>query len=316
MSDTNSKNNYSDFDELSTEELKAILYKDSLASENSDSDVGAILYITSLLVDRERNNPSSKTVDVDSAWKSFNENYRPYADGTSLYDLGDEDFNINVSSLENATSSNTVNIAKNRPKHWTSLLKAGIAAAAVIVVFLTSSLIAYASGYDIFGAIASWTRDTFGFSSEVHSDIPITPHTIPAQLKEMADAMSEDGLSSGYLPSYLPEDYVFVDYMSNSGTSKHVFMTSLSNSVGDEILLSYTYTVLTDVDKQSSVGAWEYQKTQADPELYEINGITYYVMTNDNRFFCTWRTDNIEGYISGFSYKDDLVEIINSIEGA
>ena len=309
----NSKKDYSSFDKLSTEELEAILYKDSLSSENSDSDVEAILYITSLLVDREHKNTSDKTMDVDSAWKAFNENYRPYANGTSLYDLDDEDCNTNVSSFENTAKSNTVDIAKKRTKHWTSLLKVGIAAAAVIVVFLTSSLIAYASGYDLWGAIASWTKETFGFSSEPITDIPITPHTIPEQLKDMADAMSDYGISTDCLPSYLPEDYSFMDFVSNSNPSQHVWVTCLSNSAGDEI--RFSYTVFTNVSEQSSMGTWEHQKTQSKPESHEINGITFYIMENNGKFLCSWCIDNMEGLISCVSSKEDIFYIIDSIKG-
>ena len=309
----NSKKDYSSFDKLSTEELEAILYKDSLSSENSDSDVEAVLYITSLLVDREHKNPSGKAMDVDSAWKSFNENYRPYASDKSLYDFDDEDCETKVSSFEAAANSNAVDITKKRTKHWASLLKVGIAAAAVIVVFLTSSLIAYASGYDLWGAIASWTKETFGFSSEPITDIPITPHTIPEQLKDMADAMSDYGLSSEYLPSHLPEDYVFMDFATNSNPSQHIFMTRLSNSTGDVIPLSYT--VFTDVNGQSSTGAWEHQKTHTNPEIRDSNGITFYIMENNGKFLCSWCIDNMEGLISCVSSKEDLFDIIDSIKG-
>lgn len=306
----NSKKDYSSFDKLSTEELETILYKDSLSSENNDSDVEAILYITSLLVDREQKNPSGKFIDVDTAWKSFNENYRPYANGTSLYDFDDVDCETEISTFKPTNNSDVVN-PKKRTKHWRGLLKMGIAVAAVIVIFLASSLIAYAHGYDIWEAFASWTRETFGFSSELNSDISTKSHTIPEQLKDMADAMSEYGISSDCLPSYLPDGYRFVDFVSNEVQNRTLFITSLSSSADSKICISYTQHDNSSND--AYIGNWEYQKSGYEPEVYEINSIPFYIMSNDNTYLCTWLDGNLEGYIYGISTRDELINIISSI---
>lgn len=308
----NSKKDYSSFDKLSTEELEAILYKDSLSSENNDSDVEAILYITSLLVDREQKNPSGKFTDVDTAWKSFNENYRPYANGKSLYDFDDGDCETNVSSFEAAANFNAVDNTKKHTKHWTSLLKVGIAAAAVIVVFLTSSLIAYASGYDLWGAIASWTKETFGFSSVVNSDVPTKSHTIPEPLKDMANAMSEYGISSDCLPSYLPENYTFCRFQCIDSNNRVSFVTTLSLDGQNEVQI--IYTLLQGISSEDLPGSWEYQKDSENPSLYEINGISFYIMNNNGKFFSSWYTNEIEGYISGTDSLEELIDIISSIE--
>lgn len=307
----NSKKDYSSFDKLSTEELETILYKDSLSSENNDSDVEAILYITSLLVDREQKNPSGKFIDVDTAWKSFNENYRPYANGTSLYDFDDVDCETEISTFKPTNNSDVVN-PKKRTKHWRGLLKMGIAVAAVIVIFLASSLIAYAHGYDIWEAFASWTRETFGFSSELNSDISTKSHTIPEQLKDMADAMSEYGISSDCLPSYLPENCAFIDFMINECQPRTTFVTLLSCDTGDEIQISYTF--FNEIDEKSAIGACEYQKDDTEPQLYEINSISYYIMNNDGNYFCSWHMGKLEGYISGIRSEDELIKIISSIK--
>ena len=75
MSVSNSAKDFSHFDKLSTEELREILRQDSL-SEDSSSDVDAILYITGLLV--SRSGSANDSVEVEKAWESFKENYYPY----------------------------------------------------------------------------------------------------------------------------------------------------------------------------------------------------------------------------------------------
>ena len=89
MSDLKKKNrvDYSKYDEMGTEALEEILRLDFQMSEEAESDIDAILYISEVIARREKNPP-----DVGAAWEQFNTKYRPYVtDGRSLYDFGDED---------------------------------------------------------------------------------------------------------------------------------------------------------------------------------------------------------------------------------
>ena len=77
-SEENQKRDYFRYDQMSTAELEQLLRLDFQASEDGDSDLNAILYISNLLA--ERNGLS----DPDTAWEQFQTQYRPYADGLSL----------------------------------------------------------------------------------------------------------------------------------------------------------------------------------------------------------------------------------------
>ena len=59
------KRDYSRYDQMSTAELEQLLRLDFQASENGDSDLDAILYLSDLLA--RRNGPS----DPDAAWAQF-----------------------------------------------------------------------------------------------------------------------------------------------------------------------------------------------------------------------------------------------------
>ena len=76
------KRDYSRYDQMSTAELEQLLRLDFQASENGDSDLDAILYLSDLLA--RRNGPS----DPDAAWAQFQTKYRPYADGRPCMILG------------------------------------------------------------------------------------------------------------------------------------------------------------------------------------------------------------------------------------
>ena len=74
-SNARSNRDFSYFDKLSTEELREIIRQDSLLDENEDSDMDAILYITEVLANREKEENERNVKDVEAAWKSFKENY-------------------------------------------------------------------------------------------------------------------------------------------------------------------------------------------------------------------------------------------------
>ena len=153
---------FSKFDEMSTEELNEILRQDSQLPDGEDSDTDAILYIMGVIAKRNQELPSSDFGDVNHAWSSFNKNYRfASSEGCSLFDFDDEP-QLNGTSdktqiLRPAPRSNT------RPRKW--VLRTARILAAVIAVLLATSLTAYAFGFDLWGAIANWTKETFGFKS-------------------------------------------------------------------------------------------------------------------------------------------------------
>ena len=85
-SNARSNRDFSYFDKLSTEELREIIRQDSLLDENEDSDIDAILYITEVIANREKEENERNVKDVEAAWKSFKENYYPYiSDPEPLY---------------------------------------------------------------------------------------------------------------------------------------------------------------------------------------------------------------------------------------
>ena len=138
------KRDYSRYDQMSTAELEQLLRLDFQASENGDSDLDAILYLSDLLA--RRNGPS----DPDAAWAQFQTKYRPYADGRSLYDFGDEE-----GSLAQAPPA-------SRPRSVRRLRRLSILAA-VLTACLLGGMVAQAAGVDVWGAIARWTDETFRF---------------------------------------------------------------------------------------------------------------------------------------------------------
>lgn len=148
-SNARSNRDFSYFDKLSTEELREIIRQDSLLDENEDSDIDAILYITEVLANREKEENERNVKDVEAAWKSFKENYYPYiSDPEPLYSF----------------DSPEDKVVKAKPRRLSRTMKTLSVAAVLAVVIISGSVTASAFGYNLWGAVAEWTRDTFGFT--------------------------------------------------------------------------------------------------------------------------------------------------------
>ena len=276
---------FSKFDKMSTEELNEILRQDSQLPDGEDSDTDAILYIMGVIAKRNQELPSSDFGDVNHAWSSFNKNYRfASSEGCSLFDFDDEP-QLNGTSdktqiLRPAPRSNT------RPRKW--VLRTARILAAVIAVLLATSLTAYAFGFDLWGAIASWTKETFGFRSAEYTQtaVPSSKKEIPAPLTSIANEMEMHGIPTTILPSYIPDGFVEMDVQYNAVTQPVSLYCLLGNGDSSITLL---YTVFSENQDHLL-----YEKDAIDPKQYEYNGTVYYIMTNKGAYEDAWAADGIE----------------------
>ena len=138
---------------MSTAELEQLLRLNFQVSEDGFSDLEAILYISDLLA--KRNGPCNS----DAAWQQFQTQYRPYADGRSLFDFSDEEA---PSPLETKRPSYAPSGAGNRSSRR---LRRLAVLAAILAALLLGGMVAQAAGLDVFGTIARWTDETFRFMS-------------------------------------------------------------------------------------------------------------------------------------------------------
>jgi hypothetical protein len=175
-------------------------------------------------------------------------------------------------------------------------------AAVIVVVVFAGSLTAYALGYDLWGAIATWTKETFGFNI-----VATEQQQLPEQLKEIELIMSEHGLPNTLLPSYIPYGYETIDVQCNKMTDATDISCLLESGDNSIILLYRVYS--------SGTFSSQFEKDEYNPAMYEANGITHYIMKNINTYFVAWTAGNIECNISGVTSYDEIIKIIDSING-
>lgn len=278
------------FDAMSTAELKEVLYQDSLLPEDECLDIDTILYISKILAERE-DSGADKFTSVEESWKKFNDHYRSMeSDGKSLYD-------DSTTAVEPAKSMN-----HRRPLK--SILKVACIAAALLVLLFAGSLVAYAEGYDLWGAVAEWTMETFGF--ELKAD-DIQVDGIYGDFEEVTTMLESKGILFDVLPRWLPEGYSYETMEIIENPMKKMLHLKFVSREDDPIGLTIA------LHKNSAPRS--YEKDENLVQTYEQGGIQHYVFQNNEETTIVWMVGNCECYLCGSISSADVVKIIDSIYG-
>lgn len=280
----NKKQDYSRYDQMSTAELEQLLRLDFQASEDGEDDLDAILYISDLLAKR------NGSFDSDTAWKQFQTQYRPYADGRSLYDFEGEE----VSSVRPAV----------RPRSAGPLRRLAILVAALIACLLGGMVAAQAAGVDVFGAIARWTDETFRFVS-AGSDDTIGSGTDQGDIGQLQSVLQVLGMD-GMFPTWHPDGF----------TPGELEVTDLNISVSAHMDFfggDRTYAVAIQHFTQPTDNTGTFEKDDTPVEEYDHNGQTFYILSNLDSLTATTFDGEFMTMIYGTLTREEIKAIIDSI---
>lgn len=276
-----STRDFSHLDKLSTEELQEILRQDSLLDDDS-SDIDTILYITDLLAKRSDSSNNSK--DVEAAWKSFKENYYPYiSDSEPLYSF----------------DSPEDKVVKAKPRRPRRVMKTLSVAAVLAVVIISGSVTASAFGYSLWGAVAEWTRDTFGFTQSSQNN-GIYP------FENLRDALATYDIDEPIVPQWIPDGYG-EDTVQAAETPDNKIIVAVSKYGSKEI--KFEVKIFDDPSNRH----WLYEMFEDDVEKYSSNGIDFYIMKNDDFTRVSWAVGNNECSILCSLKPKEIYRIIDSI---
>ena len=276
-----STRDFSHLDKLSTEELQEILRQDSLLDDDS-SDIDTILYITDLLASRASSSNDSK--DVEAAWKSFKENYYPYiSDPEPLYSF----------------DSPEDKVVKAKPRRPRRVMKTLSVAAVLAVVIISGSVTASAFGYNLWGAVAEWTRDTFGFTQSSQNN-----GTYP--FENLRDALDAYDIDEPIVPQWIPDGYG-EDTVQAAETPDSKIIVAVSKYGSKEI--KFEVKIFDDPSNRH----WLYEMFEDDVEKYSSNGIDFYIMKNDDFTRVSWAVGNNECSILCSLKPKEIYRMIDSI---
>lgn len=197
----------------------------------------------------------------------------------------------------------------HRRKHTNTkihyLLRVGVVAAIIVSLFMCTSFIAYAMGFDVLGAVATWTENHFGFSTNVgEPNTQNNGNRTEDPYAELREVIISQGVTANIIPSYIPSGYTVENISCMEGVDGYSIFCVLKSSEHAVVL---SYIVLQEEPSRS------YTKDEGIPEIYVSNGIEHYIYLNENYYRSTWLNGNVECDLSGFIEKSELLKIIDSI---
>lgn len=281
---------YPFLEQMRTEELEALLQQEFTAADGGEPDVDYIMAIMEVMKQRDANPPAAE-VDVDAAWRDFKENYQGQASAYETEVLPERD----SSHLDQITSPSP-------KKKSRRILRAAVITAACIVILCGA---ASAFGFDILQAFADWTAETFGFvtpgqeEAEAPQDDPY--NTLRLAVSERTDLP--------VVPTWFPEDTELVGSIS---VVEQIGMIRLQGSFENS---QEQFTIRIQIyDSVPEKYDGTYQIDSNSFELYEVDGITYYLMSNNDTNSVAWLNGVVEGHIQGHVSFDGLKKMVDSIQ--
>lgn len=272
-------------EEWSDEQLRQMLLAQMEAEE---VDVELVRSITAILASREEE--KGHEIEAHSAYETFQQEYA----GTPAL------FPEASANAETAVKGNSV------PRHYRPhrFIKAAIVAAVIMALFLGTTIVANASGLDLWGIITRWTKDVFGIRGE--SSYSSTYHHEEADVYyHLRTTLAEHGVHQSIVPTYVPDGYNVSESKFYDTFEGVYFLCTLSNGE-NEILLRYLVSNTEHPTKY-------YTKDDVVPEVYFSNNIEHYIMTNEQKYVISWTNENIVCDISGVLNYDDVILMIDSI---
>jgi hypothetical protein len=268
---------------LSTETLDNLILSVSLEDEIDTDFLDELLKVIS---ERRFIN-----VDVASAYQEFLDKYSGQEE---IYP-----YDTTQTNIRNATVS---------PPGRRRVLRLGLAAVIATILLLAGTITASALGYDLFGSITQWTRDTFRFSASgrppASSSGLIGDDGQQADYESLEEALQKKGITDPLIPQWIPDGFELTEFSVSETEDFTVFFAYYENedrTLGMQIIAH-----------QGQAGT-HYEKDEGDVSVYVRGGNEHYIMTNISVRLAIWSVGNYECSIYGDIAYEELITMIDSI---
>ena len=299
MAVTNSADMYSYLDQLSTQELEALLQKDAEDPDGGDLDM--VMYIMEVIEKREGGTDKASATD---ALKDFFSVYAT-SEGNALrlYPGDDQDD-------KEAKCDFQKEFQKARCRKL-SLKGAGLIAAVLVCVFSLAACSVGGIGR-FFQMVGKWTSEVFTFENTYNGDIPkgdgaeIAAPLENSQYASMEEALAAYGITAKVVPTRFPEGFAVVTIdVSESEQGNSVKFCAVYQG-GDRYLMLQVRQVF-DLNMES------FEKDGDAVTEYVKDGIRHYFYTNMDSNCVTWFNGNLECVIDTDLPAEILQDAVESI---
>ena len=273
----NCKNqDFSKYDEMTTEELEEILRLDA-ESQEDEADTELLFYVMEVLA-RRRKEAKITGNTAQEAWKSFEENYMP-----------EEARNVKTKPI------------------WGPWVRRVVAAAAVLTLLIVIPISAKAFSIEkLWNVVATWAKETFSFVSggDASTDEPsLNRKDETLELREMLANSKHD---ASILPTWIPDGFELEKIETDISPVQEVYRAFYS--YGDKVIRIRVHTYLEEDNHNIEI-------EDGYTEVYRYMDVDYYIFDNVNQIQVVWLVDNYECIISGDLSIEEAKSMIDSIGG-
>ena len=186
----------------------------------------------------------------------------------------------------------------------TRVFRIVLVAAVIAALFIGSSVAAGAAGLDLWGVVSRWSADVFGYFRE---DTSFKGGHVEESdyYYHLQSALIEYGVDFQVIPHFMPDGYEFMEFGAEETYEGNLVYGVFSNGK-NRIILHYLISSTAQPNRFYAID-------EASVELYELNGISFYIMTNENEYVVNWTNGNVFCNISGVSTYEDAIQMVTSI---
>ena len=261
--------------QMSTEELEQILRQDVEAPADQEADTDFLLDVMEVLAKRDKENSQTEKT-AEEAWASFQEHYAP-----------------DPEALRSAKPA--------RP--W---LRRLIAAAAALVLILCIPVTAHAFDWDeLWDVVARWAKETFSFVSGDVEQVSEPSPTYDGEYTSLQDLLKRSNRPYDMVPTWVPDGFV-LEKVEKEITPENEMYRAVYRDKSREFKIRIQNIV--------SSNSYIFEITNGSAEIYESNGVKYYIFQNVDQLRAVWVCADYECCLSGELTIEEIKSMINSIE--
>lgn len=198
-----------------------------------------------------------------------------------------------------------VSVQPKKFRFPTRLLRPIAAVLAVVLILMVGMTVtANAFRFDIWGKIASWTKEIFHFSNVSGPDVTEPEEDYPVEYEQLRAALAEYRIEENIVPTWLPDGYKHKD-VTVKASPKARFIQAVYKNNNVELIITIRQTI--------GVPAHQVEKTEDLLEIYTSDGIDYYIFSNATTLQTVWSIGEFECQIVGEITMEEMKAMIDSI---
>ena len=278
MSEMNSRESYTRYDEMTTEQLREILRKHAHGELEKEPDTEELFYIMEVLQNKESENPEKQIKSTDEAYVTFVKHYAP--------EMAEE---------------KPIPFPK-RSAVATRWMKRVAVVAIICVALTTAAVSAKAFVPDFWEKIATWTREFFRFedvAGGTEGQEPAKENN--AELDSLHEALNQQ---AGLAPMWIPEGYVCTSVNAKE-TPKAISISAVYEKDGEQLFIR--------IRQEFGSDPFQVEKNEELIEIYTADGVDYYIFSNNKTLQAAWVVGEFECMIGGNITLEEMKRIIDSI---